>query len=364
MDKKNQDEQKIIDKATKIEEEKKDLLNKVLSGNITTTREKVGFILNHHSDARNSDIALAWKYWTIYESDLFDGNVVTRENLMKLKRIVTLCRDRARIQNDYKLFQADDKVKQQRGVLEDEFKQKAIDEQPVNLPIYSVYMDETGKTGNFLAVGSIWVVDGMSTLYNQMKIRQWKESKDINYEFHFSELSKGKLPIYKEFFLKFLKLNPTIAFKAIIVSKQGLKTIGTAITDLTFHLINKGIKQEHDSNRSPLPRRLQVWLDQEEPGSDQMKIENLKERLTAQKIEGLRIGDFQAVDSKDNFYIQAVDLFTAAINRKLHSENNNFKDELADYIFSLLDFDIDSIQQNNSDSDRSTVFDLSYNSRD
>lgn len=62
--------EKLNEKAEKIEKEKKELLSKVLSGNIGTTRDKVGFILNNYTEARNSDFELVWIYWKTFESNL------------------------------------------------------------------------------------------------------------------------------------------------------------------------------------------------------------------------------------------------------------------------------------------------------
>ncbi|CAM4175944.1 hypothetical protein ZORO111903_05360 [Zobellia roscoffensis] len=54
----------------KIEKENSELLNKVLSGNLISKRDKVGFILNNNTSARNSDIELAWSYWKTFECSL------------------------------------------------------------------------------------------------------------------------------------------------------------------------------------------------------------------------------------------------------------------------------------------------------
>ena len=362
----NDDENKNIDEANERDEtlkkEKKQLLNRVLSGNLVTQHDKVGFILNNHTSARNSDIELAWIYWETFEKDLFDGYSVTKNQLKKLTKVRSVSRSRARIQNDYQLFQADDIVKKRRGVLAQEMKEKAVDEKPQSLPLYSIYIDETGKTQDYLSIGSLWIVDGRKSFDASMRLNEWIEKNKINYEFHFSEVSKHKLEKFKEFFLLFLKLNPTAGFKTIILNKKGLKNINGAITDMTFHIINKGISHENETGRAPLPRLLQVWLDEEEEGSDQLKIENLKERLTSQNISGLYLGDFSAVDSKSNYSIQAVDLFTASINRKIHNRDSKgkIKDELADYILSLLNFDINNIDLNNIESDKSKVFNLSF----
>ena len=332
------------DRTEKIEKERHELLNKVLSGNLETIHDRVGFILNNNSGARNSDFELAWTYWEIFESVLFNGAHVTKEDLKKLTKINSLTRCRARIQNEYKLFQADDKVKKYRGVLAGEMREEAIEEKPEGLQMYSIYIDETGKTQEYLSVGSIWIVDGMKSYQASREIRDWLESKKIDFEFHFSEVSRYKLETYKDFFLKYLKLNPTIGFKAIVLNKKGISDLNSAISDLTFHLIHKGILHENETGRALLPRYLQVCLDEEEKGSDQLKIENLRERITRQMIPGLYLGDFAAADSKHNYSIQAVDLFVGSINRRIHNPNSqgNIKDELADFVLGLLNFDINN----------------------
>lgn len=351
------------DREEKIEKEKQELLSKVISGNLETKHDKVGFILNNYTIARNSDIELAWLYWKTFESDRFNGYHITKEDLKKLTMINSLTRSRARIQNDYKLFQADEKVRKHRGVLAEEMREKAIEEKPEGLQMFSVFIDETGKTQQYLSVGSLWIVDGYKLFQTSNRIREWLNENQINYEFHFAEVKNHKLESYKEFFRKYLTLNPTIGFKAIVVNKKGIGNLNTAITDLTFHLIHKGINHENSTGRAPLPRLLQIFLDEEEKGIDQLKIENLKERITGQKISDLYIGDFAAVESKNNYSIQIVDLFTSSLNRKIHNpeSQDKVKDKLADYILGLLNFDIKNINLDNTETDKSTVFNLEYN---
>ncbi len=356
------DEELLSEKEINTEKKKQELLRKVLSGNLETKHDRVGFLLNNYSKTRNSDIELAWLYWKSFENDKFNGYYINKEDLFKLTKISSLIRSRARIQNEFKLFQADEKVKKRRGVLSEEMKEEAIEEKPHDLPIYHIYIDETGKTQEFLSIGSLWIIDGYSTFQTYNRLREWMEKEKIDFEFHFSEVTKHRLEKYKMFFLKYLKLNPTIGFKAIIIDKKGLKDISSAITDLTFHLINKGIIHEHKTGRATLPRLLQVWLDEDEKGADQLKIENLKERITSQQIEGLYLGDFLSIDSKSNLNIQIVDLFTSALNRKIHNPTSKgkVKDELADYILGLLQFDLKNIDLKNKESDKSMVFNLSY----
>lgn len=355
-------DEKAEKKKLKIEKEKKKLINNLVAGNIKSTRERVAFILNDYVPARNSDTDLAWEYWKTFENDIFLGGIRTKEQLRSLTSLNSITRSRARIQNEYKLFQADEEVKSYRGLLQEEKKQEAIEQKP-NWPFYEIFMDETGKTQQYLSVGSLWIVDPRSKAFAYRKLYDWCTLHKIKFEFHFSKVSKNRLDIYKSFFSKFLSWNPSAGFKAIIVENKGFSNINSAITDLTYHLIYDGIQHEDDTKRAPLPRLLQVRVDDENPGLDQVKLKNLAERIQSQKIEGLELDSFLAIDSSKNFFIQAVDLFTSAINRKLHfpEGSGHVKDELADFILDLVGFNINEVDKNNNKVDRAKVFNLSFN---
>ncbi|WP_454804155.1 DUF3800 domain-containing protein [Mucilaginibacter phyllosphaerae] len=358
-------DEKALKKLKRIEAEKKELVHNLVSGNIENIRDRVASILNTSTEARNSDIVLAYSYWGEFEPNYFNGGMITRENAMNLTKTNSLCRVRAKIQNEYKLFQADEKVKKHSGVLKEKFRQEALSDKPTGLGTYSVYIDETGKTQDHLSVGSLWVLkSGFFMHESRKKLNDWKKEKGIDYEFHFSEISRNKVENFKGFFAKFLGLHPEVSFKVIVINNKGISNKNSAIVDLTYHLLIKGVNHENATGRAMLPRVLQVWVDEEEAGSDQLKIENVKERIDSQKVEGLFLGDFQAVSSKGSFFIQIVDLFTGAINRKLNTPNGDGpKDEFANFVLSAINFDINDVDKNNSDIDNSTVFNLMDNSQ-
>lgn len=351
-----------ISKEARVEKQKQEVLNRAVSGKIENLRDRVAYILNNSNEARNSDVELLWIYWETFEKDEFSGSLVSKDQMKKLARISSLSRIRAKIQNEFKLFQANDSVKRFRGTLEDDKKMEAIEDKPTGIGLYSVYIDETGKNQEYLSVGSLWLLNfSMSGTFSfEQKLKKWKKNKQIDFEFHFNELTKNKLPFYKEFFIKFITNFPETGFKLIVVNNKGFSDKAKALTDLTYHLLSKGVDHENTTGRAPLPRVLQVYIDEEEKGSDQLKIENIKERLKNQKIEGLHLGNFEAVSSNEIFFVQIADLFTASINRKLHSPTNtHFKDEFADFLLDVLKFDISKINRQNDVIDNSTLFNLS-----
>lgn len=350
-----------ITNEVRVQKERQELLNRVISCQIENIKDRVGYILNYSNEARNSDIELAWLYWETFEREKFSGFMISKEQMIKLARISSLSRIRAKIQNEYKLFQADNIVKRFRGMLEENIRVEAIEDKPRGAGQYSVYIDETGKTQDYLSVGSLWIskFNLVSLTLSTIGLKKWKKEMQIDYEFHFTALTKNKLPFYKEFFVKFVTMFPETAFKLIVINNKGFSDKAKAITDLTYHLISKGIEHENSTGRAPLPRVLQVWIDEEEKGSDQLKIENIKERLNNKKIEGLYVGDFETASSEGSFYLQIVDLFTASVNRRLHNHNGtHFKDEFANFVLDVLRFDINQINKQNTDIDNSTIFNL------
>lgn len=351
---------KEISKEERIENEKHELLNKVISGKIEHLKDRVAYILNNHNNARNSDIELAWLFWQNFESEILNSNnTITKDQMMGLTKISSIARVRAKIQNEYKLFQADPEVKKFRGTLEEEYKQEAVHDKPGNIGLYQVYIDETGKNQDYLSVGSLWLTKfGVENVTSILNFNKWIK-ENITFELHFTELSKTRLPLYKEFFKRFLSYYPQSCFKLIVVNNKGFSDKNAAITDLSFHLLYKGVIHENDSGRALLPRKLQVVFDQEEKGSDKLKIENIKERLNNSKLKGLYLGDFLASSSEESIFIQVTDLFTASVNRKLHSTSStHFKDEFADFVFECLNFDFNKVDKNNDEIDNSNIFDL------
>lgn len=166
--------------------------------------------------------------------------MVNREVMQRLTKQTSLTRVRTKIQNDYNLFVADPKVRKHRGKLDDEHRQAEVEDKPANIGLYQVYMDETGKNQEFLSVGSIWMLNyGASTITKTMDIKKWKEVSGYNFEFHFTEVNRHRVEAYKAFITKFLSTFPDVGLKCIVVNNKGFQDKNQAITDLTFHLLDK-----------------------------------------------------------------------------------------------------------------------------
>jgi len=330
------DQDNPLEKEKKLELEKEQLLRSVANASNDTMFNRVAWILNHYPDARDSDITCQLKYWSIFEPEIYGSGYISGEDLYRLTRLTSIARSRARIQNTHRLFLANPEVQKRRGVLEDEEKEKATEQKP-NYPVYSVYTDESGKTSDYLVVGSMWILDGIETYYLAKAIDEWKKRTKFKEELHFQSISNNNIGYYREILEIIKEKSSTISFKALSLERRGIKNVPDAFTNLYYYLLVRGVEHEHSTGRAPLPRSIQLWKDAEEVGSDKLMIQQIRERLQqTAKItfdNKLQIDEMTVIDSKTSVLIQLADLFTSSISRILNREINNqikAKDQFAE----------------------------------
>ena len=337
----NLDYDEDASKAAKLEEARTKVLQSVASARLDTLQERVAWILNHYPDTRDSDIALQLEYWTHFDSNIYNGQYITPDDLYQLTRSPSLQRARAKIQNTYKLFQASPKVRRQRGKFEESEKEKAVEQRP-SYPIFAVYADESGKTDPYLVVGSLWFLHGPETATLTLEIEEWKKRRSFEGELHFKRINKSKLSLYKEVADMLAAKSSTISFKTISVKRAGIAKTNDALIDLYYLLLLYGANHEHETGRGELPRGLQLWKDAEESGFDTLLLENVHDRIMQagrSRFDGkLQADHFEAVSSRNLTLIQLADLFTSSVSRVLNAtgERKNHKDEFADYLLKVV----------------------------
>lgn len=320
-----------LSKEEKIEQERQALLTRVAAYDLRTAKHKVAWILNHFPDTRDSDITLQLKYWTTFQTEIYSGGMIDPQDLYRLARLTTLKRARAKIQNEYKLFLASREVRQRRGTLSEEERQKAVDDKPVS-SLYVVYMDDSGKQADNLIVGSVWFLAAFQPIYSSLR----QLSAEFGKEFHFAKASPQDEPAYRKLVDILASRADAVSFKSISVPRRGLKG-DDPFTDLYYHLLVQGIDHEHGTERAPLPRRLQCWIDSESSLIDRLRLAKLTDRLlqaSSSRFGGQLIIDRMSTASSEvSPPIQVADLIAASVNRVLNrpSSKRNHKDSIADY---------------------------------
>jgi hypothetical protein len=268
------------------------------------------------------------------------GDYVHLDNLLDIQRAPSITRERARIQNDYRLFLASPEVRARRGKLSEEEKDRAL--QHVAYPKYSGYADESGKTDNYLVVGSIWFLFGPELVRVIHSVDALRAVHKFKGELHFKTIRAEHLPFYKAVADALLAEAPTVSFTSLSLDRRGHKNVDEALRQLYFHLVLRSVEHFHESGRAPLPRALDFLKDQENEGPDRLLLADLKTRLqeaSETRFRGELSPDrFAARPSSDVLGLQLADLYTSSISRVLNAAGarGTPRDEFADYFLGRL----------------------------
>ena len=368
----NQNEETDEEKEAKIRKKAEVLWEAVQNGETKNIRQKVASILNRYDETRNSDVALMIKYWQIFQNH--NGTSVSNEDLFKLERLTTIARARAKIQNEFKLFlPTSNRVRKARKELAEIQTEVQIATKPA-LPIIHIYADETGKTDDYLIVGSFWTLDSSRQGQLRDHILKWINETKAIYpsfpsEFHFKDLKNdaSQLSLYKNFIDIVVGNGDMISFKAIGVNKKKISRDAQKglLEELYYQLLRMGINHEVRTGRIELPKQISYVKDLE-GNESRFKIEQMSQKIIDNLIthydNNLRLNSYIPLDSRLERFLQVADLFTASINRTINyqpkNNNRNTKDELADYVLSLVNLqtikldakdyqDINDVQNNN-----------------
>ncbi|MGY3717640.1 DUF3800 domain-containing protein [Sutcliffiella cohnii] len=326
-----------IEEAKKLKElKKRELVNKLVQeieqGKESTILNKVGLILNKYPHTRNSDVSLLLKFWEVFEGHKSDS--IEKKDLFMFERLTSIARARAKIQNEYGLFPADEKVRGHRKNKEEKEKEFQIESKP-EMPIIYIYADETGKNDDYVIVGSLWVLDEKRNGQIQGELDKWvkqKQADGINVpnEFHFVDIKNNgnNIEIYVEFFKYFMTIaSDVISFTAIAVNKRNLKKqIDDLISELFYQIVRIGIEHEKKNNRITFPKQLSYLKDAEE-GESKFRIRGIQDliidKLKIHYNDNVKLNRFIPVDSKHVKLIQVSDLFTSSINRIINHQRKN-----------------------------------------
>lgn len=301
--------------------------------------QRVAFVLNSFPNTRNSDKALAIKYWQVYQRG--DFNPVLADLMFKLEHVPTLTRARAKIQNSLGLFKAGGKVAERRRQLQAQSAEEYSPEKEIANKI-GVFADETGKTDINVGVGGVWFLDGGDFFNAWTELRAWCKAKNVKSEFKFSKIAKSDIPLAREFLTEFLKHRSAMGIKFVWIKRAGSKRpIEQLIYDLYRHFLLEGLSFEISRKRVDLPRALNVTKDKDE-GSDVIGLKDLRNKLRGDLNsaygDDIRLEDLSASSSAENLVMQAVDLIIGSLNRRLNAQGEirNHKDEFADMVLGAL----------------------------
>ena len=325
-------------RSGRLAKEATELTKAVESGDLGTLKSRVAYILHQHPRTRDSDVALTLKYWELHQPNLYNPNGMMPRDLFLLERFTHISRVRAKIQNEYKLFAANEGVRKKRRAKESEILEAVREDKPEINSIH-VFADETGKNQKFVCVAAVWAMTGRSIFELSRAIFDWQPSSPwARKELHFSEFKKDQVVALGDYLDLVVAKRELLSFKAITFEKA---TTGRSVDEIVHRLhefmIIRGIEHELASGRIVTPHAISLTVDAEQSLDEIAKADikrNIELAFRNNYGEGsLFIGDVASVDSKKTPIIQLADVIAGAINRRInHTGDRGFKDEMADMI--------------------------------
>ncbi|MCY1205344.1 hypothetical protein D9M72_168930 [compost metagenome] len=314
---------KVLADQRKNEAEKVRILAAVASNAPERVIDRVAWILNHYPEARDSDVKCQLLYWRTFQTDLYNGGDIAISAYPDLQRLNSISRSRAMVQNILGLFVASPEVRRFRGKLSEEEKQKALEVRPTH-PVYCIYADESGKTSNYVLVGSVWVLKSYETFKITNALNARKKEIGFEGELHFKEITKGNLDKYRAILGVIVEHSSKLSFKALAVERRGLANIDDTINKLYYHMLINGVREEDSTGRAILPRSMQFRKDAEEASKDELAMMEIKlqlENAASSIFDGrLYVDVVEVEDSGLSPLMQLADLFTGSISRALNGE--------------------------------------------
>lgn len=333
-------------KIARVRKERSEILSSVVSHDYSTVRNRVAAILNVYPTARDSDVTLALRYWETFQGELFSQDGIVPRNLFKLERMTTITRVRAKLQNEYGLFQADPSVRNKRKQKEEEVKEDVLEDAEPRR-VVSIFSDETGKNGTYVIVGSVWALSGRAVFEVTREIESWKKDTPFaTREVHFTRFRRDDLRFVRSYLDLILGHRGYLSFKAIAVPRQDTRRpIEEVVHRLHEHMIIEGARHELDSNRFDLPRSLEVTID-DENSLDVFSLRDMKRNAgeaLRQPYDGrLVVSSVEKTNSRISAFVQLADVVAGAMNRKLnHEGERNFKDDFSEMIIEALGLELD-----------------------
>lgn len=302
----------------------KRLLDQLHQGKRDTLVQMVAHTLNHFPATRDSDIMLAIKLLQTFYPDAIDSNNKVRLNdFLRLPKFYDMQRIRAKIQNSYNLFLASPEIRKFRRLRQSSESEKYVASSPDFSPVF-VFADESGKTDEYLILGTVWIYSAFHYHNVIGGLRDWRDSRKYEKEFHFNKIKDiAHAEKALSFFDSLIHATPFYTFKAILTRNDRIPANRRldAVYDGLSETLIKGLKVEFNTARINPPITIHL-AKHADPSTDVFKIADLNRRILisikAEFTDGsvtLNDNEILSLQSKGNDLIQISDLFTSSLNR-------------------------------------------------
>lgn len=304
------------------------LLANVYRGETKTLRDRVANVLNKYPATRSNERAFHSQMIREYSSELIDAD--GRIHVDEVEAYVKLhlaTRERAHIQYDLGLFQAEPEVTAARKKLAAEYTERFTDAQEPSR-VVTVFADESGKGEDYLVFGSLWVYRPSEVERIAVALKAWREETGIENEMHFTKLGGGGRAVRgtqaHDFFARALAANPFGACIALALRSRNIESSAreASIFRGFSEMVIAGVKSEIAARKLQPPVNLTIFKDAD-AGADDLHLARMRRELKAALQTEFPDGEveltaLETIDSRESDLIQVSDLFTSVVSRHIN----------------------------------------------
>lgn len=318
------------------------LLEALARQEFATVLQRVGYVLQHNPETRDSDTAMALKYWLHWQPEqLTEKDVRDLEVLYELDNIGTLTRARRLIQNRLELFRGCAEAHRRRVVAQYHFSQLLAKMHDTDAEL-RIYLDETASdhADNYVGIGGICVLDWRYYEVSHAALRHWRDSTGAPETIHFADLDANSRGLAARLLAELGKRRAGLLFFGYRVRNRGVTD--RAIANLIVQLVVDAL--DYAARNGCLAGAKNVLVVKEaNEGFDRFYraplMEELADRLSRDCSTSVRLIDVQCVPKGREVLLECADLIAAAMRRRDLYGTANPKDRLAEAVYNVTGFD-------------------------
>ena len=321
--------------------ERQQLLEALANSELGTLEQRVTYLLHHFPETRDSDTALAIRYWETFQADKLEAwDRCNLHILFDLDRIETIGRLRRHIQNDLGLFASTTRTGHLRHEMQLEF-HRYLAEQRRNDPEIRFYLDETGADTSrlYTGVAGICVLDWRQYEMHHAALIQWRRNQGWPETLHFTDIGADNTR-HLALLNQFAQRRAGLLFLGHAIPSRGM--VNYALVDLFIQLVVDSLKRARDLNCLTRGRAVTVYKEAS-PGFDKFHLATVHQYLTEQIArefpDALYVRDVYPIRKGLEPMLECADLIAGAMQRRACYGGHHPKDVLAEAVMNITGFE-------------------------
>jgi hypothetical protein len=328
--------------SQKEQSEREKLLAALSRSDLATTELRVAHILQRYPETRDSDTAMAVRYWSTFQADVLEAwDKLDLTVLHELDPQGTLSRIRRHIQNDLALFTGSAYAREAREELQQEFGRYLAAHRPSG-PEIRFYLDETGNEGNktYTGVAGVCVMNWKQYEKHAAGLAQWRAAKGWPETIHFVDTGSALQPRAMALLDELRRRRGGLLFVGYALPSRG--QTHPLLVSLFIQIVVDTLHHMRAAGCLDGPRSLTL-VKEADAGFDAIHLPALERYLgeqVAREFPGLvSLRKVEAFPKGREVLLECADLLAGGMQRRAHYKGPNPKDVLAEAVFNVTGFE-------------------------